>query len=343
MTPESPVNSASPQILSARALRLSEKAGSVEAIRFGLGAQDLRSRGLEDAIVEVRAAAVNPSDVKAALGMMPHAIFPRTPGRDFAGVVVEGPAGWVGREVFGSSGALGIRLDGSHATHLVVEAAALVDKPAGLSMEEAAGLGVPFVTAMEGYLRAGMPRAGDTVLILGLSGKVGQAAAQVAAWQGARVIGVNRRDVPPGEHAGAPVETLNAQSEDLAAQVRALTEGRGADIVFNTVGEPYYQIGADSLALGGRMILIAALRTKVEFDIFSFYRGQQTYVGIDTLAMSSVESGARLRDLLPGLASGALKPFPILDRAVHGLSDAARAYAAVIGSSRDRVILRPGD
>ena len=108
----------------------------------------------------MRAAAVNPSDVKAAIGMMPYAVFPRTPGRDYAGVVVEGPAHLVGQEVFGSSGDLGIRRDGTHATHLVVEAEAVVPKPANISLREAAGIGVPFVTATEGYRRAGMPKRG---------------------------------------------------------------------------------------------------------------------------------------------------------------------------------------
>src|SRR5256885_12803689 len=56
---------------------------------------------------------------------------------DYAGVVIDGPAGWSGREVFGSSGDLGIRRDGSHATHLAVEADAVVEKPKNLSWEEA--------------------------------------------------------------------------------------------------------------------------------------------------------------------------------------------------------------
>ena len=96
--------------------------------------------------------------------------------------MIDGPA-TVGREVFGSSGDLGIRRDGTHATHLVVEADAVVEKPAQHRVEEAAGIGVPFVTAMEGFRRAGMPEAGETVLVLGVNGKVGQAAAQIASWQ----------------------------------------------------------------------------------------------------------------------------------------------------------------
>ena len=163
-------------------------------------------------LIEVKAAAVNPSDVKAATGLMPYAVFPRTPGRDYAGVVIDGPAGWIGREVFGSSGDLGIRRDGTHATHLAVEADAVVEKPKGLSWEEAAGIGVPFVTAMEGLRRAGMPKSGETVLVMGVNGKVGQAATQIATWHGARVIGVVRKNEPYEGHANSSVEMIDASA-----------------------------------------------------------------------------------------------------------------------------------
>src|SRR3981189_2527850 len=95
------------------------------------------SRAGNELLIEVKSAAVNPSDVKAATGLMPYAVFPRTPGRDYAGFVIDGPAGSVGREAFGSSGDLGIDRDGTHATHLVVEADAVVEKPKGISWEEA--------------------------------------------------------------------------------------------------------------------------------------------------------------------------------------------------------------
>ena len=65
--------------------------------------------------------------------------------------------------------------------------------PTSISWEEAAGIGVPFVTAMEGLRRAGIPKAGETVLVMGVNGKVGQAATQIATWHGARVIGVVRK------------------------------------------------------------------------------------------------------------------------------------------------------
>jgi threonine dehydrogenase-like Zn-dependent dehydrogenase len=199
------------------------------------------SRAVNELMIEVKAAAVNPSDVKAATGLMAYAVFPRTPGRDYAGIVIDGPADWIGREVFGSSGDLGIRRDGTHATHLQVETEAVVDKPRNISWEEAAGIGVPFVTAIEGFRRAGMPKQGDTVLVMGVNGKVGQAAVQIASWHGARVIGVVRKSEPYEGHANGKVEVIDASASDVAARVRELTDGKGADIVFNTVGDPYFR------------------------------------------------------------------------------------------------------
>lgn len=298
-------------------------------------------RAANEVLIEVKAAAVNPSDVKAATGLMPYAVFPRTPGRDYAGVVIDGPEGSIGREVFGSSGDLGIRRDGTHASYLAVEADAVVEKPKNISWEEAAGIGVPFVTAMEGLRRAGVPKSGETVLVMGINGKVGQAVTQIATWRGARVIGVVRKSEPYEGHANSAVEIVDASATDVATRVRELTGGKGADIVFNTVGNPYFQAAHKSLALRGRQILIATIERVVPFNILEFYRGQHTYVGVDTLALSSVATGDVLRELSPGFASGHLKPFPIRPNAVLPLEGAKAAYLAVAGSSRDRVILRP--
>src|SRR5215468_5185584 len=324
----------------ARCVRLPAKAENVAGIAPVVERRTL-TRAPNELLIEVKAAAVNPSDVKAATGLMPYAVFPRTPGRDYAGIVIDGPADWIGRDVFGSSGDLGIRRDGSHATHLVVEREAVVDKPRSTGWEEAAGIGVPFVTAMEGLRRAGMPKAGETVLVMGANGKVGQAAVQIATWHGARAIGVVRKNEPFEGHANAAVDVIDASTTDVATRVRELTGGKGADIVFNTVGDPYFQAAHKSLALRGRQILIAAIDRIVQFNILEFYRGQHTYVGIDTLGLSSVATGAVLRELGPGFAGGHLKPFPIRPGAIYPLEHARAALVAVAGSSRDRVTLRP--
>jgi NADPH2:quinone reductase len=329
-----------PLAVEARCVRLQAKADTPALLAPAVERRML-SRAANEVLIELKAAAVNPSDVKAATGLMSYAVFPRTPGRDYAGVVIDGPAGTVGREVFGSSGDLGIRRDGTHATHLAVEADAVVEKPASLSWEQAAGLGVPFVTAIEGFRRAGMPKESETVLVMGGNGKVGQAAVQIATWRGARVIGVVRKNERYEGHANSKVDVIDASATDVAARVREITDGKGADIVFNTVGDPCFQAAHRALAVRGRQILIAAIAPVVPFNILEFYRGQHSYVGIDTLGLSSTATGAVLRELVPGLEGGHLKPFPIKATAIYPLQDAKAAYLAVAGSSRDRVILRP--
>jgi NADPH:quinone reductase-like Zn-dependent oxidoreductase len=194
---------------------------------------------------------------------------------------------------------------------------------------------------MEGFRRAGVPKAGETVLVMGVNGKVGQAAVQIATWYGVRAIGVVRKAEAYEGHTKAAVDVIDASAADVAARVRELTGGKGADIVFNTVGDPYFQAAHKSLALRGRQILIAAIDRIVQFNILEFYRGQHSYFGIDTLGLSSIATGDVLRELAPGFASGHLKPFPIDPASVFTLQEAKRAFVAVAGSSRDRVILKP--
>src|SRR5581483_6528730 len=89
----------------ARCVRLNARAENADALAPAMERR-LLSRAPDDVLIEIRAAAFNPSDVKAATGLMPYAVYPRTPGRDYAGVIIDGPPGSIGREVFGSSGDL---------------------------------------------------------------------------------------------------------------------------------------------------------------------------------------------------------------------------------------------
>src|SRR6478752_2816414 len=97
--------------IEATALRLNAKAVDAASLAPVIERRAL-TRGPDEVVVEVKAAGVNPSDVKAATGLMPYAVFPRTPGRDFSGVVVDGPREWMGKAVFGTSGIPGTRRAG---------------------------------------------------------------------------------------------------------------------------------------------------------------------------------------------------------------------------------------
>jgi NADPH:quinone reductase len=313
-----------------RAVRVNSKAASIDALSPSIEAQTPPPLQAGEALVRVRSAGVNPSDVKAALGIMPQAVFPRIPGRDFAGVVTEGPSAWIGKEVWGSGGDIGITRNGSHAAWLVLPEEALREKPKNLSFEEAGSVGVPFITAYEGFRRSGMPQRGHTVAVMGANGKVGQAAVQLAAQAGAQVIAVRRG-----------VHTVDASSEDVAARIRELSEGQGAHIVFNTVGSPYFEAANKAMAKGATQILISTLERPVPFDIFTFYRGMHSYVGIDTLALNCIETNERMHAMCAGFEAGTLKPFTVAADAVFSLDQALAVYREVLGGASRRVVFNP--
>ena len=108
------------------------------------------------------------------------------------------------------------------------------------------------------------------------------------------------------------VRMIDASSTDVAALVRDETDGHGADIVYNTVGSPYFAAANQAMAHGGRQILIATVERPVPFDIFTFYRGRHSFFGIDSLALDASASAALLRELVAGFANGQLQPFPVV-------------------------------
>jgi len=323
------------------ALQLARKSPDLDHLLIDVVEMAVPRPGPGQVLVEIVAAGVNPSDVKAALGHMPHAIWPRIPGRDFAGIVREGPSQMVGLEIWGGGGELGISQDGSHARWMALDQKAVRPKPANLSMEEAGTVGVPFITASEGLREAGGVQATDVVLVCGGNGKVGQAVIQLATMAGASVYAVEHTAQSLNGHRTRPVELFDSSAQDVAKLILDRTDGRGVDIVFNTVGSPYFEMANKVMAKQARQIFISTFDRAVPFDIFNFFRGRHKYIGIDTLALSSVD-GARVFDKLkPKFEDGTLRPFPINPATCYQFADATKAYASVLHGSPDRVLLKP--
>ncbi|HEX8826005.1 MAG TPA: zinc-binding alcohol dehydrogenase family protein [Archangium sp.] len=293
----------------------------------------------DEVLVEVHAAAINPSDVKNVAGSMEKTTLPRTPGRDFAGRVVAGPEGWVGAEVFGTSGELGFVRDGAHAEYVVARVDGVRRKPAALSMAEAASIGVPYVTAWEGLRLAGL-QAGDTVLVVGGTGAVGRATAQLARWSGARVLATAQGARAADESFRRAVDrVIDLEHEELVAAVKDATGGRGVDIVCNMVGGPTFAPGVASLAIGGRLVVVASTpETEVRFDLRAFYRRQLQFLGVDSLKMSEAAAAHILGRLMPGFVSGAL--WATVGRTVP-LKDAVEAYRDVQQRGAGKYVLLP--
>jgi NADPH:quinone reductase len=294
-----------------------------------------------EVLVEVKAAAINPSDVKNVQGKMHETTVPRIPGRDFAGMIVKGPDERLRQSVFGSGGNLGFGRDGSHAQYLAVPATAVLPLPSNLSFEQAAGIGVAYITAWAALVNAAQIQAGQTALILGTTGAVGSAAARIAHELGARVIGTARKpsDIPAG--GVLPVDDwIDLQAVDLAAGVRALTSGRGADIVFDVVGGAMFEKCLTALAWRGRQVAIASSpQPQVSFNLVDFYHNESRLLGVDSLKLSFEETAEILRRLSPGIESGIFPP-PRIER--FPLEDGPRLYREMAESKiKTKPILVP--
>ena len=284
-----------------------------------------------EALVHVKAAGINPSDIVNVAGRFKKTTLPRTPGRDFAGVVVKGKR-HEGEDVWGSGPNLGIVCDGSHAEYVVVPTEMLSRVPKSLSMAQAATIGIPYITAWASLVSAAQIQPGETILIVGVSGAVGQAATQIANWKNARVIGAAMTSDPiPGT-----VSMINTETEDLRRRVLEVTEGKGADVVFDTVGGPMFEPALRSLSFGGRQVAISSRDPRVSFNLMDFYHNFSRLLGVDSYGLTSRQVAEIARELGAGFETGALKPPPIevvpFDKAVDAYSRLAarRAKAKLV-------------
>jgi NADPH2:quinone reductase len=295
--------------------------------------------GAAEALVRVEAASINPSDVKNVQGLLEQTTLPRTPGRDFAGVVAVGPAEWIGAEVWGTGGDTGFTRDGTHAEYILVPIGSLRRKPERLDFEQAATVGVNFITAWKGLVEAAGLRAGETVLIIAASGGVGNAAVQIAKRIGARIIGSDRNGPRPGAAISEAGTSLIGDGANIPAALRQATGGRGADVVLDCVGGAMFRHALDCLARRGRLVEMSASGAPVvTFNLADFYHNESRLIGIDSLQLDLTASAAVLDALRLGFDAGDYRPAPITRR--FALSDAVAAYQAVAAGEPGRVVLR---
>ena len=294
-----------------------------------------------EALVQIKAAAINPSDVKNVLGKMHETSVPRIPGRDFAGVVAEGPPEWINREVFGSGGNLGFGRDGTHAEYVAVPVSALNPLPKNLSFEQAAAMGVAYLTAWAAVVLTARIQAGETILITGTTGAVGDAAAKIARKLGARVIGTVRKSADiPGLSTSVINHWLGLDAGDLASAVFAATAGKGVDVVFDLVGGPMFEPCLKSLALRGRHVAIASNPDpRVSFNLVDFYHRESRLFGVDSLKITFEQAAEIFRELTPGIEDGTFRPPATRTVSFSGIVEAYRLLGG--GKVKEKLVLVP--
>jgi len=290
----------------------------------------------DSAIVQVSSASVNPSDVKNVSGHFDHTTTPRIPGRDFSGMVVDGPADWIGAEVWGTGGDIGFTRDGTHAEFIKIPVAALARKPATLSHEEASAIGVNFVVAWLGTVDYAKLAEGETIAVIGAGGGVGGAVTQIAKARGCRVIGVDRKAPAAGSPASLLIDEYVPFDEHTTQRVRELTGG--VDVVYDTVGGVAFETALSLARRRGRVVEISATgKRRVDFDIIDFYHNETQLFGTDSAKLGVAESAPLMAALVDGFESGKLKPPVIAQR--FDLQHGQDAYRAVAAGTPGRVVI----
>lgn len=188
------------------------------------------------AVVQLRRAGVNFADTERRRGLYEHVALPWTPGTEGAGAVVE----------------LGVGAD--PAQFVAVPANRLMLVPDGLSDDLAAAFPMQGLTAYHALFTSGGSAAGETVLIHGAAGGVGLFAVQLARLAGARVLGVVSSAAKAGAVRDAGGEEL-LSGDGLESAIENATNGRGVDVVLDSVGRDMLKLNIAALAPFGRLIL----------------------------------------------------------------------------------------
>jgi NADPH2:quinone reductase len=211
-------------------------------------------------LIEVRAAAVNFVDSLVVTGkyqFLPARPF--SPGKLPAGVVLAVGEGVTAPRV--GDRVLTLAEYGGYAQKAVAAAKDCYILPDTLSFVDAAGMALAYDTAWFAIHERGRARAGETMLVLGASGAVGLAAVQLGRAYGLKVIGgladMGKADAVLKAGADACIDLGRENLRDsLREQVHALTEGRGADIVLDPLGDDYFDAALRAVAWCGRLVVI---------------------------------------------------------------------------------------
>jgi NADPH:quinone reductase-like Zn-dependent oxidoreductase len=251
-------------------------------------------------LLKVHASSIQPSDLLNAAGNFPMTTYPRIPGRDYAGTIIE-PSSRAGEAVYGTSGSKqAFTVDGAQAEYMLVPENAVAPLPKGVSFVQAATLGVPFTTAATALKRTGA-KEGEYVLVLGANGAVGSAVVQLAKGMGCKVLQGSRKEDAD----------VNTSSDPEMKAVDKLTDGKGVDVVVDTVGSPALTAAAVAkLARRGRLGFIAGPRSgskEMSFDMVDFYRSERSILGVNTLVYGVEEFAEELKGVSEMFEKGLLK------------------------------------
>jgi NADPH:quinone reductase len=299
------------------------------------------SPGPGEVLIKVVAAGVNRPDVLQRLGK-----YPPPPGAsDIPGLEVSGHIEERGDGVVQwrpGDAVCALVAGGGYAEYCVAPQAQCLRPPDAVSLIEAAGIPETFFTVWSNVFERGRLQRNETILIHGGSSGIGTTAIQLAAAFGARVFTTagTEEKCEACRRLGAEL-AVNYRGTDWVAACKEATSGRGVDVILDMVGGDYVTRNLDLLAVEGRLVQIAFLKSsKVELDLMQVMRRRLTITGSTLRPRSPEEKGQIARALeqkvWPLIEDGRVKPivharFPLERTAdAHAMMEAGEHIGKIL-------------
>jgi NADPH2:quinone reductase len=299
--------------------------------------------GPGEAVVRIHAAALNFFDTLIIAGKyQTKPQMPFSPAAEFAGTVTSVGTGVTA--VAAGDRVLGYAGYGAARERIAVKAETLVGIPDTLDFDRAAGLCVTYGTTLHALKDRARMKPGETLAVLGASGGVGLAAIEIGKLMGARVIACASSDdkLAFAKQHGAD-DGINYARDDLKEALRRVTDGRGADVIYDPVGGPYAEPALRAIAWEGRYLVVgfaAGDIPKVPFNLMLLKSCD--VVGVFWGAFTTRDPQghrANTAQILDWCAAGKLSSHV---HAVYPLKDAAAALKAIAARQvMGKVILHP--
>jgi putative PIG3 family NAD(P)H quinone oxidoreductase len=287
-----------------------------------------------EVVLAVAATAVNRADIMQRMGYYPPPPgAPEWLGLEASGVVVE-----VGRQVTGwnvGDRACALLAGGGYAERVAVPAGQLLPIPEGVSLVEAAALPEVTCTVWSNVMMLAGLRPGETLLVHGGSSGIGTMAVQLARQVGATVAVTagSREKLARCAALGATI-LIDYREQDFVAEVRAATDGRGADVILDNMGAAYLGRNVAALATGGRLVVIGLQGgRKAELDLGALLTKRASVHATSLRGRPSQEKAAVVASVVehvwPLIADGSVRP--VIDRS-YPLESVAEAHRLVEAS-----------
>ncbi len=310
---------------------------------LGMARGPVPEPGADEVLIRVLVAGVNRPDVAQRAGS-----YPPPPGASpVIGLEVSGEVVAAGEAVTGyrvGDRVCALTNGGGYAEYCVAPEAQTLRWPTGYDALRAAALPETYFTVWANLFMLGRLAAGESALVHGGTSGIGVTAIQLGCEFGATVYATAGSDAKVAACARLGAVGINYRTQDFAAEIKRLTEGRGVDVVLDMVGAPYFPRNLRSLALDGRLVQIAFLQgSKLEaFDLMPIMTRRLTLTGSTMRPRTTAQKGAIADELRtkvwPVLVAGRCGPI-IHD--VFPLAEAGAAHALMESSAHiGKIMLR---